>query len=172
LAEAVNNSFNCITVDGCMSTNDSVIMLANGASNNTLIGKGRNLDLFVKALGIICLTLAKMIVKDAEGASKFIQIKVRGAKSFREAKAIALNVANSNLFKTAMYGENPNFGRIVASAGACGIDIKERDIKIKVSPLGKKNIYVDLFVGRGGSSCTVYTSDLTPEYIKINAAYN
>lgn len=172
LAEAVNNSFNCITVDGCMSTNDSVMMLANGASKNAQIDKGKNFDLFVNALGIVCLALAKLIVKDAEGASKFIQIKVKGAKSCREAKAIALNIANSNLFKTAMYGENPNFGRIVAAAGASNVDIKEKDIKIKVSPLKKKDIFVDISAGKGNAFCVVYTSDLTPEYIKINAAYN
>ena len=168
----VANSFNCITIDGCMSTNDSVMLLANGAAGNSLIKGGENFNLFVKALNIVCLELAKMIVKDGEGATKFIEIKIRGAKKFEDAKKVALNIANSNLFKTAMFGENPNFGRIVASAGASGVDIKEKDIKIKVSPLNKKDIFVDVSIGRGNSSCVVYTSDLTPEYIKINAEYN
>ncbi|MDD2689112.1 MAG: bifunctional glutamate N-acetyltransferase/amino-acid acetyltransferase ArgJ [Candidatus Omnitrophica bacterium] len=168
----VDNSFNCITVDGCMSTNDSVILLANGSAQNKLIYSGRHFDLFTVALKYVCLELAKMIVRDAEGASKFIQIKVKEAKSFQEARKAALNVANSNLFKTAVYGQNPNFGRIVASLGQAGIDIKEEDLKIKVSPLNKKDIFVEVFMKRGGSSATVYTSDLTPEYIKINAEYN
>lgn len=169
---AVNNSFNCITVDGCMSTNDSVVMLANGLARNNLIDKDKNFDLFARALKLVCLELAKLIVKDAEGATKFIQIKVNKAKDFIEAKKIALAIANSNLFKTAMYGENPNFGRIICAVGASGIDVKEKDLKIKVSPLEKKEINVEVAINRGKASAVVYTSDLTPEYIKINAEYN
>lgn len=168
----IDNSFNCITVDGCMSTNDSVMMLANAAAGNPLIDKGRNFNLFVRALELVCLELARMIVRDAEGASKFITIKVTDAKDFNEARKVALSIANSNLFKTAMYGENPNFGRIVAGVGATGIDVKEKDLKIKVSPLHKKDINVEVSVNRGKAYATVYTSDLTPEYIKINAEYN
>jgi glutamate N-acetyltransferase/amino-acid N-acetyltransferase len=113
-----------------------------------------------------------MIVRDAEGATKFIQIKVNKAKNFREAKKVALGIANSSLFKTAMYGENPNFGRIVASIGASSIDVKEKDLKIKLGPLDKKEITVNVSINRGKSSAIVYTSDLTPEYIMINARYN
>lgn len=169
---AVENSFNCITVDGCMSTNDSIIALANAAANNSLIKAGKNFDAFTRALTMVCLHLAKMIVRDAEGATKFIQIKVKAAKNTREAKSIALSIAQSSLFKTAMYGQNPNFGRIVASVGASGVNVKENDLKIKVSPLNKKEINIEVSVKGGRSSATVYTSDLTPEYIKINAAYN
>ncbi len=169
---AGNNSFNCITVDGCMSTNDTVISLANGAAGNNTIDLKKNFHLFLKALRLVCLELAKMIVKDAEGATKFIQIKVRQARSLREAKRAALAIANSNLFKTAMYGENPNFGRIVASVGASGIDVKEKDLKVKLSLLSKGKIYVDVSLERGNYSALVYTSDLTPDYIKINAEYN
>jgi glutamate N-acetyltransferase / amino-acid N-acetyltransferase len=155
-----------------MSTNDSVIMLANSAAGNVLIERGRNYNLFVRALDIVCLELAKMIVEDAEGATKFIQIRVDKARSATEARAIALNIANSSLFKAAMCGENPNFGRIVASIGASGIDVKEKDLRISLSPLNKRHITVDVSVNRGNSSAVVYTSDLTPEYVKINAAYN
>jgi glutamate N-acetyltransferase/amino-acid N-acetyltransferase len=172
LKVAVDNSFNCITVDGCMSTNDTVILLANGSSNNSLIDKNKNFNLFCQALSRVCLELAKLIIRDAEGASKFIQIKVNKAKSFAEARQVALYIANSNLFKTAVYGENPNFGRIVAAIGASGIDVKEKDIKISVSPLHKKNIKVNASVNKGKSCATVYTSDLTPEYVKINARYS
>lgn len=172
LKVCVDTSFNCITVDGCMSTNDSVMLLANGASRSKLIGNNADLDKFVKALKIVCQSLAKMIVSDAEGATKFIEIKVKKAKDFHEARKLALAIANSNLFKTAMYGQNPNFGRIVAAVGACGIDVKEKDLKIKVSPLNKDNINIGVSVNRGNASAIVYTSDLTPEYIKINAEYN
>jgi glutamate N-acetyltransferase/amino-acid N-acetyltransferase len=169
---AVDNSFNCITVDGCMSTNDSVIMLANGQAKNSLVDSNKNFKPFLKALNVVCLELAKMIIRDAEGATKFIQINVKQAKSFQEAKTVALGIANSNLFKTAMYGQNPNFGRIVASVGASDVEVKERELKIRVSPLDKKEIKVDISLNRGNCSARVYTSDLTPEYIKINAEYN
>jgi len=171
---AVANSFNCITVDGCMSTNDTVAILANASCGNVLIDSdsGKYFNLFVKALSLVCLELAKMIVRDAEGATKFIQIKIGEAKNFSEAKKAALSIANSNLFKTAVYGENPNFGRIVAALGASGIDLKEKDLKIKVSPLNKKEINVYVSLKRGNYSAIVYTSDLTPGYIKINAEYN
>lgn len=172
LGSCVSETFNCITVDGCMSTNDSVILLANGRAGNALIDSGRNFSQFAFALNRLCLELAKMIVRDAEGASKFIQIGVKQARSFQEARNAALGVANSNLFKTAVYGENRNFGRIVSSLGASGIDIRENDLKVRVSSLSRKNIAVELCLGRGNSRATVYTSDLTPEYIKINAEYS
>lgn len=172
LKKAVGVSFNCITVDACMSTNDMVAVLANGEAKNKIISNKHGLRLFEDALNLVCLDLAKKIVKDAEGATKFITITVGEAKDYSQAKKAALAVANSNLFKTAVYGQNPNFGRIVASVGSCGIDLKEEEIKIKVSSLRKKEINVLVLLGKGKSSATVYTSDLTPEYIKINAAYN
>ena len=191
LNSAVEDSFHCITVDGCMSTNDTVIALANGAAENVLIdinpvrniasakwsnkisnGVNKNFNLFALTLKSICLELAKMIIKDAEGATKFIEIKVKGAKTTQEAKKAALAVANSNLFKTAIYGKNPNFGRIVQAVGASGIDVKEKALKIKLSPLNKKNVFVEVDLNKGKACTKVYTSDLTPEYIKINAEYN
>ena len=168
----VEKSFNSITIDGCMSTNDTVGLLANGEAGNDLVDTEKHFNLFAKALGVVCLELAKMIVKDAEGATKFIQIKVNGARDFCEARRIALTIANSNLFKTAMFGENPNFGRIAAAVGASGVEIKEKDLKIKVSPLHKKDIDIYVSINRGSASAVVYTSDLSPEYIKINAEYN
>ncbi len=169
---AADNSFNCITVDGCMSTNDSLMLLANGAAGNKLIDAGNNFNVFLKALKITCLELAKMIVKDAEGATKFIQVRIVKAKDFKEAKTAALSIANSNLFKTAMYGENPNFGRIIAALGASGIDVSLKGLKIQVSPLQKREIIAKVTINKGNASATIYTSDLTPEYIKINAEYN
>jgi glutamate N-acetyltransferase/amino-acid N-acetyltransferase len=172
LDSAVDDSFNCITVDGCMSTNDSVMALANAAAGNPLISGSRSLASFTLALNQVCLALAKLVVKDAEGGTKFIQIKVSGARNFKQAKIAALAVANSALFKTAIFGENPNFGRIVSALGASGIAVKEEAVKIKVSPLHKKEIDVAVSIGRGKGTAVVYTSDLTPEYIRINAEYN
>ncbi len=172
LKAAVGGSFNCITVDACMSTNDSVMMLANAAAGNNPIKDGKNFDLFCNALQIVCLELAKLIVRDAEGATKFIKIRVSRAKTFAEAKKAAKAIANSNLFKTAMYGEDPNLGRIAAAVGASGIDIKEGGLKIKLGPLNRKDINIEVALGSGKCCATVYTSDLTPGYIKINAEYN
>ena len=113
-----------------------------------------------------------MIVQDAEGATKFIQIKVREARTHQEARKVALSIANSNLFKTAMFGRSTNFGRIIAAIGASGVNIKEKNLKIKVSALNKKYIFLEVKLKRGVAYSTVYTSDLTPRYVKINAEYN
>jgi glutamate N-acetyltransferase/amino-acid N-acetyltransferase len=170
--ESVGSSFNCVTVDGCMSTNDTVIVLANAQAGNKMITGAKPLKDFTQALYTVNLALAKMMVIDGEGSSKLIEIRVNKARSFDEAKKAALAIANSNLFKTAIYGENPNFGRIAAAVGSIGIDISEDSLKIKLGPLNKKEVLINVSLGRGNSSAVIYTSDLTPEYIKINAAYN
>ena len=172
LQEAAESSFNCISVDGCMSTNDSVFLLANGASGCALIDNQKNFNLFSNALNKVCLELAKLIIRDAEGATKFIKIQVSRAKNYAQAKKAALAIANSVLFKTAIYGENPNFGRIVAAIGSSGIEVREKDLNIRLSSLNKREINVYVSLQRGKASATVYTSDLTPEYVKINAEYN
>lgn len=172
LAAAVDKTFNCISVDGCMSTNDAVLVLANAKSGNKTISSGKNLRVFSKALELICLDLAKMVVLDAEGATKFIQIEVCRAKDWNEAKKVALNIANSALFKTAVFGRNPNLGRVAAAVGASGFNIKEQQLKIKLGSLKAKQVKLQVSLSRGKAKCTVFTSDLTPEYIKLNAAYN
>jgi glutamate N-acetyltransferase/amino-acid N-acetyltransferase len=172
LQEAVNDSFNMISIDGCMSTNDSVIILANGLAGNRPVSlNASNFMKFKTSLKKICLGLARMIIYDAEGASKFITIKVIGAKNNQEAKKAGLAVANSNLFKAAVYGENRNLGRIIAAIGASGAGVKE-DIAIACSSLKKKDVTVKVDLKIGPGEATVYTSDLTPEYIRINAGYN
>ena len=173
LKVAVDNSFNCITVDGCMSTNDMVVLFANGLARNNLIEPDKGFNLFTQTLTKVCLELAQMVVRDAEGASKFITVKVENAKNIREAKGLALNIANSSLFKTAMFASSPNvLGRIVAAVGASGVELDEDKLKITLSELAKKEIEVKVALGRGRASATVYTSDLTYEYVKINAEYN
>lgn len=172
LRPAVAKSFNCLTVDGCMSTNDSVMVFANGASAHRTITGGRDFALFARALAAVCLELARLIARDGEGATKFISITVAGARSFAEARTAALSIANSNLFKCAVYGENRNFGRIAAALGSSGIGAREGDIRIKACSLKKKDVTVVVTMNRGNASATVYTSDLTPEYVKINAEYS
>ena len=166
--KAIEESFNSITVDGCMSTNDTVFMLS---SKKVALAKKKDKSNFQKNLDAVCLDLAKMIVKDAEGATKFIEINVKGAKTPLEAKKAGLFIANSNLFKTAVYGQNPNWGRIIAALGDAGIKVSE-NIGIKVSSLKRKGIKLDLDLKRGKGNWRVYTCDLTPKYIKINAEYS
>ncbi|MDD5246709.1 MAG: bifunctional glutamate N-acetyltransferase/amino-acid acetyltransferase ArgJ [Candidatus Omnitrophica bacterium] len=169
---AAESSFNCISVDGCMSTNDTLAVMANGEAFASRIVSGRDYNAFLWALSYVCRHLAISLVKDGEGASKFIRIKVGGGKNYAQAKKAALAVANSNLFKTAVYGENPNFGRIAAAVGGCGIELNPEKLKVKLGPLHQKEVLVDVELGAGKAAAVVYTSDLTPEYIKINAEYN
>jgi len=173
LDQAVERSFNCITVDGCMSTNDTVILLANQQAGNRKIISGKDLGSFQESLNFACLELAKMMVRDGEGSTKLIQLKVLGAANYTEANKIALSIANSNLFKTAMFASSPNvLGRIVAAVGATGIAVKENALKIKYTSLKKRDVRIEVSLGRGKSDCQIYTSDLSHEYVKINAEYN
>lgn len=172
LTAAVDKSFNCISVDGCMSTNDTVLVMANGKAGNKVIASGKGLKDFSRALDSVCLDLAKMVVKDAEGATKFIQIDVCGAKDSAQARKAALSIANSALFKTAVFGENPNFGRVAAAVGASGLKIKESRLKIRLGSLKGEQVKLKVDLSNGNARATVYTCDLTPGYIKINAEYN
>ncbi len=166
--EAVEESFNSISIDGCMSTNDTALLLSSGKVS---LGSKKELKLFSKRLKDICLDLAKMIVRDAEGATKFVEIQIKGARSKQEAKKAGMCLANSNLFKCALYGENANWGRIISSLGQAGIGVKE-NIRIIASSLSKKNVTISIDLKRGKYSGRVYTSDLTSQYGKINAEYS
>jgi len=166
--EAVDESFNSITVDGCMSTNDTVFAIS---SKKNILKSAAEIKQFSKELKKVCLDLAKMMVKDGEGASKFITISIKGAKTKEEAKTAGLYIANSNLFKCAVYGANPNWGRVIAALGHAGIAVAE-GTPVKMSDLTKKDISIEVDLKRGKFAQTIYTSDLTPEYIKINAEYS
>ena len=173
LKNACERSFNSITIDNCMSTNDMVIIFANGlAKNKTITKKDKNFNLFQNALNYICLDLAKKIVKDGEGATKFITVCVKGAKNYPQAKTAALAIANSNLVKTAAYGSNPNWGRVAAAVGSLALPVNEHQLKITFSPFEKKDISICARLKLGKASATVYTSDLSPEYVEINGKYN
>ena len=189
LKEAVDYSFNRVTVDGDMSTNDTVLIMANGLSGVKITSKALY-NKFLDALKQISLLLAKMIVKDGEGATKFIQINIDNALTKKQAKQIALKIANSNLFKTMCYGNDPNFGRVAAACGAAGlnIDSKKVDIylnkvlavkngialkdKLKSNLLKPKDINIRVNLNQGKGSAEIFTSDLSAKYLKINAAYN
>lgn len=193
LQKAVERSFNSITVDGDTSTNDMVLLLANGAANSAVIEPATvEAEIFTQHLERVLLDLAKMIVKDGEGATKLVQIRVIGAESEKTARKAARSVATSSLVKTAFFGEDANWGRIIAAVGYSGIDIDPNRIDIsfnqtpvavdgmavgseqeaeatKVLQLDEFVVTIDLHLGEAESS--YYTSDLSYEYVKINADY-
>ena len=192
LRNAVESSFNRITIDGHMSTNDTIAIIANGASGVNITSKGPELQLFQEGLNYVTSYLAKAIVKDGEGATKFIQIDVVGARSRSDATKIARSVADSPLVKTAINGCDPNWGRIVSAAGYAGVELDEsktnlyiNDILIfakgmptqcDLNKLGTSmkgsDITIRLELGLGNCSDTVWTCDLSHEYVTINAEYH
>jgi glutamate N-acetyltransferase/amino-acid N-acetyltransferase len=192
LREAVEESFHRITVDGDVSTNDSVLLLANGACGNPPVrAGGRDYRAFVAALKVVCLDLAKAVVRDGEGATKFVTVTVQGAKTDSDALKAAMAVARSSLVKTALFGADPNWGRVLAAVGYSGAAVDEFKASVAIGGYrlydgGKKNswsrerlkkillrsdvnILVDLRLGKGETS--VYTCDLTDGYIDINGRY-
>lgn len=190
LKAVVNDSFNAITIDACMSTNDTVIAMANGAAGHArILAGGRDFLIFQSALKEVCVALSKMIVRDGEGATKFITVEVRGARDIDEAGRLAFSVANSNLFKCAMFGCDPNWGRIAAALGSVPscLEWEKLDIFLNRRPVFKrgrpvsvkgnaflkgKDIDVAIDLHQGSGSKRVYTSDLTYGYVRINAEYN
>ncbi len=193
LQSSVDRSFNNITVDGDTSTNDMVLCMANGAAGNKRPGAGsKDAKKFQACLDAVARSLAKQVVRDGEGATKFVEIEVRNAKNPVEAKRAAQAIARSSLIKTAIFGEDPNWGRIMATLGCAGVDMDEAktDIyfgkaKIVEKGLGQGKaadrdatlalkqrevqLVIDLHKGKGSAS--IWTCDLSYEYIKINAAY-
>lgn len=166
--EAVDVSFNSISVDGCMSTNDTVFFTS---SRKILLKNKKEINDFAVELKTVCLTLAKKIIQDAEGATKFVEIHIKGAKNQKQAKRAGLCLANSALFKCALYGEDSNWGRIISALGQEGIRVK-KNISVKTTPLKRKNITITIDLKSGRADWVVYTSDLTPEYVRINAEYS
>lgn len=191
LKEIVRRSFNRITIDGDMSTNDTVLMMANGARMNRPILPGAPaFRQFVNTLEEVAFDLAWLIIKDGEGATKIIEIIVRGAKTEKEADNAAHAIANSNLVKTAIYGHDANWGRIMAALGASGIRLKESKTDIffnrvrvvrnglatnknneATEALKGKEVRITVDLRSGSASSRVLTCDLTEGYIRINAEY-
>lgn len=174
LRHANERSFNSITVDGCMSTNDMAVVLANGlARNKRIVTAGKDFDVFTKALTHVCLDLAKKIVLDGEGATKFIEIQISGGKTHAQAQKAGLAIANSVLVKTAAFGCNPNWGRVAAAVGSLGIaGVTEDTLRIKFSDFKRKDITITVNLNKGRATATVYTCDLSYDYVKINGEYN
>ncbi|MEW5867247.1 MAG: bifunctional glutamate N-acetyltransferase/amino-acid acetyltransferase ArgJ [Bacillota bacterium] len=192
LACSVEKSFNMITVDGDTSTNDMAVVLANGlAGNPTIAREGADFDSFATALDEVAGRLAMMIVKDGEGASKFIRVEVFGASTKEDARRVARTIASSNLVKTAVFGADPNWGRILAAAGRAGVDFDPELVDVYIGDIlvAKAGAAIDFDTSRarnvlaadevvlsvdlnaGCESASAMTCDLTYEYVKINASY-
>ena len=193
LRDATEVSFNCLSVEGDESTNDSVVVLANGAAGNKkIVDKDADYQKFFDTLKSICVEMAKRIAADGEGATKFITVNVTGAKSFADAKRVGMSVANSPLVKSAFFGENFNPGRVICAVGYSGIKIVPSEVVIKfggvpvyangVMPdvdkdamkkiLQAHDIIIDIDINLGDATATIFTCDLSFQYIKINADYN
>ncbi len=186
LKKAVDATFNCISVDGCTSTNDMVLVMANGMS-----GVKPEPGEFQAVLTQACAELAAMIVKDGEGATCFVEINVKGSASDADAHAAALAVADSALFKAALFGGDANWGRIAAALGSCGVAFDPAGVSISIDgtvlleegapawvkdenatkPVLGKEISVEVGLGSGPGVARVLTCDLTPEYVHINSHY-
>ncbi|MGD0339750.1 MAG: bifunctional glutamate N-acetyltransferase/amino-acid acetyltransferase ArgJ [Bacteroidota bacterium] len=185
-------SFNRLTVDGDTSTNDMALILANGRAGNPAITEGsKEFEAFTAALTHVLIAHAKLIARDGEGATKLIELLVRGAKTEAEAVRAARAIANSNLVKTAIHGADANWGRILAAVGYSGIDfmpesvqiffndliILDKDFDARFSEekakeiLQKENIFLTVNLNQGSAFATLWTCDLSCEYITINASY-
>jgi glutamate N-acetyltransferase/amino-acid N-acetyltransferase len=193
LLASVETSFNSITVDGDTSTNDMILCLANGAAENKRIAAGtKEHKKFQACLDAVTRSLARQVVRDGEGATKFVEIVVRGAKNPAEAKRAAVTVAKSSLVKTALFGEDANWGRIMAALGYSGVDMDESRTDISIGKaklvekglgqgkaadreaalaLKQREVQITIDLHKGKADATIWTCDLSNEYIKINAAY-
>ena len=193
LREAVATSFNCITVDGDMSTNDTVLILANGLAGNKKLS-ARDLKIFQAALNHVCLELAKMMVRDGEGITRMVTVRVKGAKTQKDAAAAARAVGNSTLVKTSWHGGDPNWGRIIDALGYSSAKVIEEKVDIAYSAPDAKALIHSLKKGRptkatfkslckavapaefdlhinlnlGKATATLYAADLTEEYVDFN----
>jgi len=194
LEEAVSLTFNMITVDGDTSTNDTVCVMANGQSGNSLLDSAADpqYPLFVEALQTVCRYLAQQVVRDGEGATKFLEITVKGARNFEQGKQAAMSIAKSPLVKTAFFGQDPNWGRILCAVGYSGTNtdpvrtsLSIGGVTIVKAGLGaqydegtlrkvmsEKDITIVVDLGLGETQATVWTCDFSYEYVKINGEYH
>lgn len=193
LSSAVEYSFNMVSVDGDMSTNDSCVCLANGEAGNPLIdSENEDYEAFAAKLKEICTGLAQRMAADGEGATKLITVKVTGARNFPEAKATAMSVAQSPLVKTAFFGEDPNWGRVICAVGYAeapmvpektvvrfgdvvvfdkGLGAKFDEEKLR-QVMSRHDIAIEVELGLGSEEATVWTCDFSYEYVKINGEYH
>jgi glutamate N-acetyltransferase/amino-acid N-acetyltransferase len=192
LREAVEETFNCVSVDGHMSTNDTVLLLANGAAGGSpLVGAG--LESLGRAVADVCGSLAREIADDGEGATHVLRVEVSGCRTREEARAVARTVADSPLVKTAVHGADPNWGRIVSAAGYAGVPFDPGALRLRLNgtllfeggtPVAfdaeavsagirdQRETVIELEVGAGPASVRFFSSDLTADYVHLNADYH
>ncbi|KPB06464.1 bifunctional ornithine acetyltransferase/N-acetylglutamate synthase [Bacillus sp. CHD6a] len=192
LREVTAKTFNMITVDGDTSTNDMVLVLANGmAGNKQWTQKDDEYALFKEGLHIVCQSLSQQIARDGEGATKLIEVQVNGAVTTDDAQVMAKTIVGSSLVKTAVFGQDPNWGRIVSAVGYSGIMINTEKIKLKIGPiliveegmpvsfceeeaksyLKNEKIEITVDLDAGNESATAWGCDLSYDYVRINASY-
>ncbi len=192
LKEAIDLSFNMISVDGDTSPNDSLILLSNGmAGGEPIRGGSERARLFQSALNAVCVHLARSVARDGEGATKLIEVNVRGAASMSDARITARTITTSPLVKTAVHGNDPNWGRIVVAAGRSGAELVENKISLDISgipvvsegmplpfdadklvaALKLPDVRINFDLGLGPYSATAWGCDLSAEYVSINADY-
>lgn len=190
---AAADSLNSLTVDGEMSTNDCVFILANGLCGNPLIDRpGADLDAFTQALSTILEAAARAIAGDGEGATKFLHVCIKEARDEEQARQAAKAVANSLLVKTALFGQDPNWGRVVSAVGACGVELRPDKIAVSFAgmrvlqdgqpivydaaamkeALRKKEVVIEMSLAAGSASGRAFSCDLSYDYVKINAEYH
>ncbi len=195
LQEAVNDTFNMITVDGDTSTNDSLIVLANGMAGNRTIADpaSKGYREFTEALTDLCRDLAVQIARDGEGATRLVRIEVEQARSEKEARIIAKSIAGSNLVKTAIFGGDPNWGRILCAAGYADAKVdperanlwlgryavvrngqprRDYDARKAAKEVQKKEVLIRVSLGLGKGNATAWTCDFSYDYVRINAEYH
>ena len=191
--KTVDQTFNAISVDGCMSTNDTAIILANGVAGQAVLkSRSKFLPIFQDMLVGVLSALSQAMVRDGEGATKLIRLDIQDARTCRDAKKIAYAVANSNLFKTACFGQDPNWGRVIAAAGSVDVPLSVDTVSVYYDDLAvfkaghgisgdiqklkqimeKEELHLRIHLGMGSKSFCLHTSDLTYDYVKINAHYH
>ncbi|HMS84402.1 MAG TPA: bifunctional glutamate N-acetyltransferase/amino-acid acetyltransferase ArgJ [Nitrospira sp.] len=193
LKAAADQSFNCITVDGDTSTNDTVLCLANGLAKNRVIApRSRTSRDFERLLTEAAQTLALLICRDGEGVTKVVKVLVEGAKTVATAKRVAATIATSNLVKTALFGEDANWGRVMAAIGRSGVAINPTKVTVRFDEIGmvkqgvglgleaerqiarvfkQKEFTIAVHLGLGASRAHMWTTDLSYDYVRINASY-
>ena len=193
LSEVIEHSLNMISIDGDMSTNDMAIVLANGAAGNPKITeKNADCEAFKETLLALCQGISEKIAADGEGATKFITVHVKGAKSFTDAKTVGMSVANSPLVKTAFFGEDPNWGRVICAVGYAGVPMDPNHTTVQFggipvyadgvgvsydedalrAVMTAHDIVVEVDLKDGDSEAKVWTCDFSYEYVKINGEYH
>lgn len=188
LSQAIQRTFNCITVDGDMSTSDTVILLANGAAEEL---SERDCAGLYEGIECVCRQMAQAIARDAEGSSKLITIAVRGAATQAEARQVGIAVANSSLVKTAAFGNDPNWGRILCAMGYAGVDFDPARVRVALcgtdiygngaglaydasklsAAMQAEEMAIDIDLAMGAAAAEIFTCDLTYEYVRLNAEY-